>query len=96
MQERRENWITKEDLTETLGEIIDKKINGNLQEIKAIQIKHGEKLDDLSVKMDELKPIREAVATVSNLKSFASYWAGLITPFGIIAALIWAIIKYIR
>jgi len=96
MQERRQNWITKEDLAEALGEIVDTKINGNLRDIKAIQIEHSKQLEALSIKVDELAPIREAVATVGSLKSFASYWAGIATPFGIIGTLIWAIIKFIK
>lgn len=96
MTERRKNWITKEDLEETLGGIVDTKINGNLREIKNTLVIHGEKLDDLGKKMDELKPVRDGLSTVSHIKDFASYWAGVFTPIGVIMAALYAIIKFIR
>jgi len=75
-------------LDTTLGIIIDKKINGNLREIKSHLEKQDVKLDSLETKVDALKPLQQGLTVVNLLRSFL-LWA---TPA---AAVLWGVLKYL-
>ena len=80
------------------GSIIElsRKFDAHIADHKVFQDEDRIWKKGVSKMMEELKPVQQGLETIDSIKGFSTYWAGVITPLGIILAAFYAIIRYIR
>lgn len=112
MTERRQNnqellKLIRDEAKAGAKEGVREEVNGG---IRALALKFDQHIENHRIFQEEdlkwkkatdlslakLQPFSDGLTTVGNIKRLAVYWSGFLTPFGVIIAAFYAIIKFIR
>lgn len=90
--------MSSQDIATILKKIEDlaNNFNAHAEHDKEWKEQMSLQVTDIAIKMEQLTPIRQGWLTIQNLKNFAVFWAGVISPWAIIAGAIGFLIKFLK